>query len=66
MQPGEVLVFGFASGLGGVAYLALTLAHPLAAVVAALTFLTYVFIYTPLKRRTPLNTLVGASPANGP
>jgi len=60
LQPGEVFVFGFASALGGVAYLALTLAHPLAAVVAALTFLIYVFAYTPLKRRTPLNTLVGA------
>jgi protoheme IX farnesyltransferase len=62
LQPGEVLVFGFASALGGVAYLALTLAHPLAAVVATLTFLIYVFAYTPLKRRTPLNTLVGAIP----
>jgi protoheme IX farnesyltransferase len=62
LQPGEVLVFGFGSALGGVAYLALALPHPLAAAVAALTFLTYVFIYTPLKRRTPLNTLVGAIP----
>jgi protoheme IX farnesyltransferase len=62
LQPGEVLVFGFASALGGVAYLALTLAHPLAAIVAALTFLIYVFVYTPLKRRTPFNTLIGAIP----
>jgi protoheme IX farnesyltransferase len=30
--------------------------------VAAFTFLSYVFIYTPLKRKTPLNTLVGAVP----
>jgi protoheme IX farnesyltransferase len=62
LLPGEVLVFGVGSALGGVSYLALTLAHPLAAVVAALTFLIYVFAYTPLKRRTPLNTLVGAIP----
>jgi protoheme IX farnesyltransferase len=62
LQPGEVLIFGFGSALGGVAYLALTLAHPLAAVVAALTFLIYIFAYTPLKPRTPLNTLVGAIP----
>jgi heme o synthase len=62
LQPSEVLVFGFASALGGVAYLALTLAHPLAAVVAALTLLIYVFIYTPLKRRATLNTLIGAIP----
>ena len=62
LQPGEVLAFGFGSALGGVVYLVLTLPHPLAAVVAALTFLIYVFLYTPLKRRTPLNTLVGAIP----
>src|SRR5262249_12288098 len=30
--------------------------------VAGFTFLSYVFIYTPLKPRTPLNTLVGAVP----
>src|SRR5262249_59309247 len=60
LQPIQVLVFGVGSALGGVAYLALTLSKPLAAVVAALTLVIYVFIYTPLKRRTPLNTLVGA------
>jgi heme o synthase len=59
LQPGEVLVFGLASAVSGVVFLALTLPHPLAAVVAALTFLIYVFVYTPLKRRTPLNTLAG-------
>ena len=62
LQPGEVLVFGFGSALGGVVYLALALPHPLAAVLAALTSVTYLFLYTPLKRRTPLNTLVGAIP----
>jgi protoheme IX farnesyltransferase len=62
LAPGEVLVLGIASATGGVVYLAVTLAQPLAAVVAALTLLSYVFVYTPLKRRTPLNTLVGAIP----
>jgi protoheme IX farnesyltransferase len=62
LQPGEVLVLGIGSATGGVVYLAVTLAHPLAAVVAALTLLTYVFVYTPLKRHTPFNTLVGAVP----
>jgi protoheme IX farnesyltransferase len=62
LQPGEVLVLGLGSALGGVVYLALTLSHPLAAVVAALTLLSYLLIYTPLKRRAPLNTLVGAIP----
>jgi protoheme IX farnesyltransferase len=62
LQPGEVLALGIGSAAGGVVYLAVTLTHPLAAGVAALTLLTYVFAYTPLKGRTPLNTLVGAIP----
>jgi protoheme IX farnesyltransferase len=62
LQPAEVAFFGAALGLAGVTYLAVALPHPLAALVAAFTYLSYVFLYTPLKRRTPLNTLVGAVP----
>jgi protoheme IX farnesyltransferase len=62
LQPVEVAAFGFALGLGGVAYLALTLPRPLAALVAGITFVSYAFIYTPLKRKTSLNTLIGAVP----
>jgi protoheme IX farnesyltransferase len=62
LRPGEALVFGVASASGGGAYLALTLPSPLAAGLALLTLLSYVFVYTPLKRTTPLNTLVGAIP----
>jgi protoheme IX farnesyltransferase len=40
----------------------MTLERPAAALVAAVTFACYVGIYTPLKSRTPLNTLVGAVP----
>ncbi len=36
--------------------------NPLAAAVAAATLVSYVFVYTPLKRRTSLSTLVGAGP----
>ncbi len=62
LQALEVFVFGLALGLGGVLYLALALSHVLAALVAAITFVLYVAVYTPLKRRTPLNTLIGAVP----
>jgi protoheme IX farnesyltransferase len=62
LQSAEVFAFGSLLGLCGVLYLALTLDRILAALVAALTFILYAAVYTPLKRRTPLNTLVGAIP----
>jgi protoheme IX farnesyltransferase len=62
LAPVEVLLFGFALGAGGVLYLALALPTPWAAAVAGLTFAAYVGVYTPLKRRTSLNTLIGAIP----
>ena len=36
--------------------------NPLASIVAAATLVSYVFVYTPLKTRTSLSTLVGAVP----
>jgi protoheme IX farnesyltransferase len=62
LQAREVFVFGLALGMGGVLYLALALSHMSAALIAATTFILYVAVYTPLKRRTPLNTLIGAVP----
>jgi protoheme IX farnesyltransferase len=62
LQPIHVLLFGSALAITGLAYLAITLSSPCAAAVAAVTFTIYVGIYTPLKARTPLNTLVGAMP----
>jgi protoheme IX farnesyltransferase len=62
MQPVEALVIGTAFGIAGIVYLAVMLRQPLAAGIAALTFGSYVFVYTPLKRITSLNTLVGAVP----
>jgi protoheme IX farnesyltransferase len=60
LRPGEVLVFGFATALGGVAYLALLLPELLAGAIAALILVIYLVVYTPLKRMSSLNTLVGA------
>lgn len=62
IRPMEAVTFGIVLGAGGVAYLALTLPHISAALVAALSFVGYVFVYTPLKRCTTLNTLIGAVP----
>ena len=61
-QPFEVLAFGVVLSVLGMCWLALSGRHPLALAVAAFTHLTYVFVYTPLKSRSTLNTLVGAVP----
>jgi protoheme IX farnesyltransferase len=62
MQPLEVFLFGLALAVGGLGYLAVLVRQPLAVLVAGITFASYVFLYTPLKRKTSLNTLVGAVP----
>jgi len=62
LRPLEVGILGIWLGGAGIAYLAFTLPHMLAAGVAAVAFLGYAFVYTPLKSRTTLNTLVGAVP----
>ena len=58
----EAVVFGTALAVTGVNYLLHALASPLPALIAAITFLSYVVIYTPLKSLTPLNTHIGAIP----
>ncbi|MDW8265775.1 MAG: heme o synthase, partial [Gemmataceae bacterium] len=62
LTPAEALVFGSVLATAGLVYLGLTLRHPAAAILAGVSFVGYVVFYTPLKRRTPLNTLVGAVP----
>lgn len=59
LEPGTALVFGGAVTVLGIADLGLSLG-PAPAEVTAATSLLYLFVYTPLKRRTPLCTLVGA------
>ena len=55
----EVLWFGGITILAGLAYLTVAV-NPLTAALGAATWVLYVVIYTPLKSRTPLNTVVGA------
>ncbi len=57
----EAGFFAWSAGVGGIAYLAVFV-NPLTAALAAVTLVTYVFVYTPLKRYTSLATLVGAVP----
>jgi protoheme IX farnesyltransferase len=59
--PGEARVFGLLLSATGLALLALR-ANWLSAVLALATLITYLAIYTPMKRRTPLSTIVGAGP----
>jgi protoheme IX farnesyltransferase len=62
LQPMEVLVFGVVLSVVGLGYLALATPHALGVVVAGVTLVSYVLVYTPLKRHTTLNTLIGAVP----
>jgi heme o synthase len=65
LSAGEAFLYGVFLSIAGGAYLAL-LVNWTAAVLAVSTLLTYLFIYTPLKRRTPLCTLLGAFPGAMP
>ena len=61
MKPDTALLLGFGLAAGGLLYL-FFLVNTLSSALAALTMASYVFVYTPLKRVTSLNTLVGAVP----
>jgi protoheme IX farnesyltransferase len=65
MQPETVLLFGGACGVSGLIYLALA-TNLLTAVIGAITLTSYLFVYTPLKRITWLNTIAGAVPGGLP
>ncbi len=56
---GKAVAWGLASAVVGLAVL-VSGATVLAAALAAFVILLYVLVYTPLKPRTPLNTVVGA------
>jgi protoheme IX farnesyltransferase len=61
LQPTTVAIFGGLTSVAGLIYLALS-TNLLTSVLGAITLVSYVFIYTPLKRVTWLNTAVGAIP----
>jgi protoheme IX farnesyltransferase len=61
MPPVEALALGIVLSIFGVGYLAMA-CNALSAVLAAITITIYIFGYTPLKRASTANTLVGAIP----
>src|SRR5271154_1426511 len=65
LKPQAVLVFGIALAAVGSVYLAATV-NFVASMLGVFTLLSYLFLYTPLKRKTPLCVLVGAFPGAAP
>ena len=63
--PNEALVFSSLMSAGGVAYL-MFFVNVLTGVLGAATLTGYIFVYTPLKTRTALCTLIGAFPGAAP
>ena len=61
LSPAAVRRFGLICALGGLGLLALS-TNLYATALCAIIFVTYVLVYTPMKRRSTLNTLVGAIP----
>jgi protoheme IX farnesyltransferase len=61
IAPKEALLYGVLLGVCGVAYLAL-LVNPLTAALGLITLAWYLLLYTPSKRITTLNTVIGAVP----
>jgi protoheme IX farnesyltransferase len=61
VTPRDATIYGLCLGISGVAYLAVAV-NALTALLGLATVLLYIGIYTPLKRITSLNTVVGAVP----
>jgi heme o synthase len=65
IEPSHALWFGISLSIIGAIYLAVT-TNALAFLLTILTLLGYLFLYTPLKRKTPLCMLIGALPGATP
>jgi protoheme IX farnesyltransferase len=65
IQRSHAFVFGISLALAGATYLRIEV-NALACLLAIITLATYLFLYTPLKRVTPLCILIGAFPGAMP
>ncbi len=61
LESGDALRFAGLISIGGMAYL-VVFVNALTGTLAAITWLSYLLLYTPLKRRTWLCTVIGAVP----
>lgn len=61
VSPVEAAIYGLSLGVIGVGHLAIFV-NPLTASLGAFTLLSYLFIYTPMKRVSSVNTIIGAIP----
>ena len=61
IQSSRAVLFGIVLGLAGVSYLAV-LTNWVAASLSVITLVSYLVIYTPLKRKTPFATNIGGIP----
>lgn len=65
LRPFEALAFGLLLSVSGGLYLWLAV-NPLASFLALATLVSYLLIYTPLKKKTPWCTFIGAFPGAMP
>ncbi|MGP0075214.1 MAG: heme o synthase [Bryobacteraceae bacterium] len=65
LDAGKALVFAIAISVAGFVELWFG-ANPLCALLGLITLLTYLFVYTPLKQRSPHSTTVGSIPGAMP
>ena len=61
LEPVQALAFATVMSVAGILYLALAV-NLLTSLLATCTLASYIFLYTPMKRWSPLCTLVGAIP----
>lgn len=61
VEPTTALFFGVLLTVGGLAFTAFCV-NPLSALVISAIVVTYLFVYTPLKQKSPLCTVAGAVP----
>ena len=65
IPPSRALAFGLLLASAGAIYLAAAV-NVLSSVIALATLVSYLLVYTPLKRKTPLCVVVGALPGAAP